>query len=155
MSLLFFGLFGLSVFLAALLEPVVTVARWNDIRIGLPHIYSALLLSFSSTAAYLTMTAPFSFLCWLSWGLVAAAVVCRRYLFAVGDTHWLRYAIQDQSQSLLVSLHTMNATKTDKTRALAHKLATGAEDTLKLLHHLEKTLEVTGKEKTKTKETTE
>jgi len=155
MSLLFFGLFIVSVFLAALLEPVVTVARWNDIRIGLPHIYSALLLSFSSTAAYLTMTAPLSFLCFFSWGLVAAAVVCRRYLFAVGETHWLRYSIQDQSQSLLVSLHTMNATKTDKVRALAHKLATGAEDTLKLLHHLEKTLEVTGKENTKTKETTE
>ena len=151
MSLLFFGLFSLSVFLAALVEPVVTVSRWNDIRIGLPHIYSALLLSFSSTAAYLTMTSPLSFLCFFSWGLVVAVVVCRRYLFAVGDTHWLRYAIQDQSQSLLVSLHTMNTTKTDKTRALAHKLATGAEDALKLLHHLETTLEVTTKKKTKEK----
>jgi hypothetical protein len=153
MSLLFFGLFVLSVFLAALLEPVVTVARWNDVRIGLPHLYSALLLSFSSVAAYLTLTAPLSFLCFFSWGLVSVAVVCRRYLFAIDDAHWLRYAIQDQSQSLLVSLHTMNATKTDKTRALAHKMATGAEDTLNLLHHLEKTKEVMNTKKTK--ETTE
>jgi hypothetical protein len=153
MSLLFFGLFVLSVFLAALLEPVVTVARWNDVRIGLPHLYSALLLSFSSAAAYLTLTAPLSFLCFFSWGLVSVAVVCRRYLFAVDDAHWLRYAIQDQSQSLLVSLHTMNTTKTDKVRALCHKMATGAEDTLTLLHHLEKTKKATNAKKTK--ETTE
>ena len=137
MSLLFYGFLLLFVFAAALADPLVTVARFSDIRVGLPHIYSALFISASSVFAYLTMTAPLSFLWFAAAGLAAAAVGARRFLPAVDDTHWLRYTIQDQSQSLLVSLHTMNATKSDKVRALAHKLATGAEDALKLLHHLE------------------
>jgi hypothetical protein len=43
----------------------------------------------------------------------------------------------------------MNATKTDKVRALTHKAATGAEDTLKLLHHFETTADVTKAKETK------
>jgi len=137
MSLLFVGLFLLSVFLAALLAPVVSVARTTDIRIGLPHIYSALLLSVSSVFVYVTMTAPCSFLWCVALALVVAAILARRWLYAVDDAHWLRATIQDQSAALLVSLHTMNATKNDQVRALAHKIATGAEDSLRLLHHTE------------------
>ena len=147
MSLLFFGLFIVSVFGAGLSESVVSVSRWDDVRIGLPHVYSSLFLALSSLFAYLTMTAPFSFLWCLTGGLSVLVALLRRWLPGVDDAHWLRYALQDQSQSLLVSLHTMNATKTDKVRALAHKQATAAEDSLKLLHHMEKTRKFTSKEK--------
>jgi hypothetical protein len=149
MSLLFLGLFFASVFGASLVNPVASVARWNDIRIGLPHIYSAVLVSACAVFFYLTMTSPFSFQWWVVGGLVGVAVLCRRFLWGVDEAHWLRYAIQEQSQSLLVSLHTMDATKTDKVRALTHKAATGAEDALKLLHHFETTADVTKGKETK------
>lgn len=81
------------------------------------------------------------FLWFLTVFLVVASVVAMRWQLFVDDKQWVQWATAEQSSAVLYTVATMNRTKNDKVRALAHSIATAAENTLKLLRHLKNVLE--------------
>jgi hypothetical protein len=135
--LLFLCIFG-----AALLQSVSSAANVQDIRISLPHIYAATFIASLSVFFYSLVCSPLPVFLWfLTVFLVVASVVAMRWQLFVDDKQWVQWATAEQSSAVLYTVATMNRTKNDKVRALAHSIATAAENTLKLLRHLKNVLE--------------
>jgi len=127
---------------AALLQSVVSVAHVQDIRISLPHIYAATFIASLSVFLYSLVGSPLPMVLWFpTVFLVVASIVAIRWQLFVDDKHWVQWATAEQSSAVLYTVATMNRTKNDKVRALAHSIATASEDTLKLLRHLKNVLD--------------
>jgi hypothetical protein len=132
------------VFAAALLQPMVGVASYSDIRISLPHIYEATFVASLSLLLSSVVCFPTS-LWWCPLILLIGSVVAIRWQFYVDDKQWMQWATMDLSRTLLYTATAMNKTKVDRVRAMAFKQATAAEDTIKLLRFQAKTEDVIGK----------
>ena len=135
------------IFGATLLQPMLSVAHYKDIRISLPHIYAATFIASLSVFLYSLVCSPLPMVLWfLTVFLVIASIVAMRWQLFVDDKQWTQWATLEQSSAVLYTVATMNRTKNDRVRALAHSMATAAEENLKLLRFV-----TTVEEKTKPK----
>lgn len=127
-------LFFIAIFAATLLQPIISVASYTDVRISLPHLYEATFVaSFSLLlCSFVCLYLPTS-IWWLLLVLLVASVVAIRWQFYVDDKQWMQWATMDLSKTLLYNKATMDRTAVDRVRAMAFKQATAAEDTIKLL----------------------
>ena len=137
-------LFFVAIFAATLLHPMVSVASYRDIRISVPHLYEATFVASLSLlfASFVCLYLPTS-IAWLLVALVVASVVAIRWQLYVDDKQWMQWATMDLSKTLLYTVAIMDRTETDRVKAMAHKQATAAEDTIKLLRFQATTLKKT------------
>jgi hypothetical protein len=134
-------LFFVFIFVATLLQPMLSVASYTDIRLSVPHLYEATCVASLSLilSSFVCLYVP-SFVWWILVVLFLASVAAIRLQFYVDDKQWMQWSTMDQSKALLYNLGTMNRTSEDRVRAMAFKQATAAEDNLKLLRFQDKTL---------------